>query len=316
MAPHESFGKLAKAYEMWNKEFGATCAIVGEKGAGKTTFIDLALEDLDSKESRKKISLDETIWTEQQLLKIFASQAGVKAESTQQLIEKLNKGKARKIMVLENLQNGYLRNINGYEALINLLLIISETKKSVFWVISCSTYAWNLLDKVESVGEYFSHVVTTDRLDKQQIQTVILKRHKVSGFELKYEADEFTKKSRTFRKIIDDETSSQKYLEDRYFEKLAELAKGNASIALIFWIRSIREFDETHFYIHPLEVASVEVIDDLKPDVLFTLAALVLHDTLTPGELSKAVNMDERQSRLILARLEAKGLLTAVRNPF
>lgn len=309
VSPKESFTKFQKSFGMWEEGFGATCAAIGEKGAGKTTFVDLALEEQETSYPTKRIDLVDTIWTEEHLLNTFADQVGVKATSIQELIDELNKGNRRKIIVLENLQNGYVRHINGYEAILNLLLLISETKESVFWFVSCSTYAWNLLGRVESAGEYFSHIIKVDTLDQQQIQTVIMRRHKVSGFELRFEADEETQASRGFRKLVDAEASAQEYLEERYFEKLARLSQGNASIAIIFWIRSIREFDETHFYIDPLEVASVEVIDELKPEVLFTLAALILHDTMTPEELAMAVNMDLRQSRLIFARLEAKGLL-------
>ncbi|MDX1586179.1 MAG: hypothetical protein R3222_05525, partial [Balneolaceae bacterium] len=85
--------------------------------------------------------------------------------------------------------------------------------------------------------------------------------------------------------------------------------EGNASIAMIFWIRSIRDFDETHFYIKPLEITSVEMIQELKPEVLFTLATVILHDTLTPSELSQILLFTEQESRLMLVRLKTRGLL-------
>ncbi|MDZ7715796.1 MAG: hypothetical protein U5J95_06240 [Balneolaceae bacterium] len=87
------------------------------------------------------------------------------------------------------------------------------------------------------------------------------------------------------------------------------MAEGNASIAMIFWIRSIREFDETHCYVKPLEFAMLEAVQELKPEVLFTLATLFLHDTLTPVQLSAILQFEKEKSRLIFNRLQTRGLL-------
>jgi len=165
------------------------------------------------------------------------------------------------------------------------------------------------LDKTVQLSEYFSHLSTTDVLDADQIKKVILNRHRSSGYTLHFEAGNDTLKSRSYRKLMDDEQKAQEYLQENYFKKLTELAEGNASVAMIFWIRSIRTFDDTYCYIQPLEVTSVEMIEDLNPQVLFTLAVFVLHDTITDEDLSMIMHLTREESRLMINRLKSRGLL-------
>ena len=176
-------------------------------------------------------------------------------------------------------------------------------------MVSCSRYAWRFLEKVQSVSDYFSHIIQTDNLDAAQIKKIIISRHQASGYNFYFEPGEDDIVNRTYRKLQDQPEKSQEYLERKYFERITELADGNASIAMILWIRSIRDFDNVSFYIRPLEITSIEMIEDLNPQVLFTLAAFVLHDTLSDTDLSMILNLTKEESRLMLIRLRSRGLL-------
>ena len=131
-----------------------------------------------------------------------------------------------------------------------------------------------------------------------------------------FEADADIRQSRGYRKLQDQHEEAQQYLMYQYFAELTQLAEGNASVAIIFWIRSIREFDYTAFYIQPLEVTSVEMIEDLNPQVLFTLAAFVLHDTLADEDLSRIMGISQTESRLLINRLQSRGLLVSTNETY
>ncbi|HKK45665.1 MAG TPA: ATP-binding protein, partial [Balneolaceae bacterium] len=309
VAVSDSAIQLEKAYEQWKESYPSTVAVVGEKGSGKSTFLNLAAESHFSEVHSVQIILRDTIWSEDVVVELLAEKLEITgAANMNDIVEAIKKNDRRRVVILEGIQNCFIRNVNGYDAIEKLSYLISETKEQVFWVVSCSRYAWRFLDKIENTSEYFSHIIRTDTLDAAQIEKVVMNRHRASGYSLQFEAGDSILRSRSYRKL-ESEEDAKELLRKNYFTKLAELGEGNASIAMIFWIRSISEFDDTCFYIRPLEITSIEMIEDLSPPVLFTLAAFVMHDTVADADLSMILNLSKEESRLMLIRLHSRGLL-------
>ena len=309
---NDTVAVLEKAFKQWQQSFPATVAVIGEKGSGKSTFLNLSFDTKFGEFSVHQIELRDTIWSEKALVELFSQEWSIpEAKTMNDVIEFICNKDKKRLVILEGIQNCFIRNVNGYEAMEKLSYLIAETKDQIFWVVSCSRYAWRFWDKIESISEYFSHVIRTDTLDADQIEKVIMNRHRASGYSLKFEVGDSILRSRAYRKL-DKEEEVQKFLRKNYFSKLAEISEGNASIAMIFWIRSIQNFDDTCFYIKPLEVTSIEMIEDLSAQVLFTLAAFVMHDTISDTDLSMILNLSQEESRLMLIRLYSRGLLTEI----
>jgi len=313
----EAIGTFKKALSQWQESFPTNFAIVGEKGSGKSTFLNRMAENQIEDQELKRVELTTSISSELQLVELLAEQLDIPGvETAEQLVEAICGQEQRYLVIMEGMQNAFVRTINGYEAIEKLCYVISETKEQLFWAVSCSRYAWRFLDKAVQCSEYFSHIATADTLDADQMKSVIMNRHRSSGYSLVFEADADTRQSRGYRKLQDQQEEAQQYLMDQYFAELTQLAEGNASVAMIFWIRSIREFDDTAFYIQPLEVTSVEMIEDLNPQVLFTLAAFVLHDTLADEDLSRIMGISQTESRLLINRLQSRGLLVSTNETY
>ena len=221
----------------------------------------------------------------------------------------INEQKQGRIVFLEGLQNMFLRNINGFDALEALWLIISETKDRVFWVVSCSRYAWDYLNKAEGIETHFTHVLFTDTMDDEQLQTVIMNRHNKSVYRLNFEADEITKRSRGYKKRIHKPKELQQYLSDYYFEEMTDIAEGNVSVAIILWLRSIKKVEGRTLTIAPFKPISVEGLEILTSEILFALALLILHGSLKVAELARVMNIGLSDSRVLLSRLKSRGIL-------
>ncbi|MCW9708898.1 hypothetical protein [Fodinibius salsisoli] len=303
----ESTATFKKAYDQWQNSPSAL-AVVGEKGSGKSTFLQLMRDELTAGEPLYEMEIAQTIWTEEELAALVCRELNIEEQnSVDGIIEILQQEKERRIIIFESIQNSFVRNINGYEAIEKLCYLISETKNDVFWIVSCSRYGWHFLDKVHKLGEYFSQTIQVDTLDAGDIEKMIMSRHRSSGYMLQFEDNPDSPKSRSAKKMTEKE--EQQNLRKEYFKKLTEFADGNASIAIIFWIRSIRTVDENCIYIKPLEITSVEIIADLSPEVLFVLAAFVIQDTISDKDLAMILNMSLSESRLMLKRLSTRGLL-------
>lgn len=136
-----------------------------------------------------------------------------------------------------------------------------------------------------------------------------MNRHKATGFRLVFEPDESIRKSRAYKKRLDKPAEVQKYLEEEFFERLAAMAEGNCSIALILWLRSLEYGEKRNIIVRPVEVAVIDELDVLTPDVLFVIASIIMHDTLKVTDLTRVMNSSVMESRVILTKLRSRGIL-------
>ncbi len=313
----EQFERLKKGYALWQNEFPSVFAVVGEKGSGKSLFTKLLKDEVLTGHSLVEINFEDTIWTSQKLVELISGALNIQeAESMEDLIAAIKRKRKRQVIVLENIQNCYIRDMSGFDAIEQLLLLISETNEQMLWIASSTRYGWLYLDKVLNIAEYFTHTVETDKLGEEQIKELIMKRHRASGYQLKFLAEKSVQSSRSFKKLADDEEKAQQYLQDNFFEKLAKLAEGNSSIAMIFWLRSIKEHDDTYFYINPFDFSTVNRIENLENSDLFALAAFVLHDALQISELSKILRLSPHNTKLMVLRLQARAILQKTEHGF
>lgn len=301
------------AYDAWlnAKTSVSNVLFVGEKGSGKSTANSFFLNKFTSEQPVITISLDKTIFEIEDLLGILCGAFGFKPVKTvEEFIKKIKHRKQKKTIVqFENLQNLFVRNIHGFEALESFWLILSLTAKELFWTVTISRYGWNFIKKISGADQYFSHIIDVDTLDKEKIKQAILARHRATGYDLHFVENTAIKKSRTFRKWENAPKNFQEIQEEFFFEKLSKLAEGNLSIAIMFWLQSIKKIENNTFYIYPLEITNVDKLEVPSRDVLFTLASLVIHDRLNPAEMAMSLHQSKVQSRLMLTRLSSKGMI-------
>lgn len=308
--PSGVFQSIEKAFDEWQNGIDSNILLTGEKGSGKSTAVRFSEERLFMDHDLVNVSIDDTFYTESDLIQILCKSFGFKdAETKGELIEKINNRRKRSVFIVENLHNAYIRNIHGFEALDSFMEIMSATREKLFWVVSTSRYSWEFFVKKSGADQYFSYILEVDTLDKDQLRKAILSRHKSTGYNLIFEPGQTVKNSRAFRKLLSNEEEAQNYLREYYFTRLSNISEGNLSIAIIFWLQSISEFDDNDFRIAPLEVADVDKLEAPARDVLFTLAAFVTHDRLTDEEMALALHQDVAQSRLMLTRLKSKGII-------
>ncbi|MCH8568208.1 MAG: hypothetical protein LAT67_08090 [Balneolales bacterium] len=302
-----------KAYTDFITRHYSTLLLAGERGSGKTSLIYHGLQALNLKEKTTvyRIDLKHTIFKQEQLSEILNNALEMPyGTSLDELSANLLKRTDQPIIVFEGFQNLYLRTLHGFGALEAFLLLVSQTGSSVFWVVSSSRYAWTYLDKVFSVKEYFTKFIPTDALSTEDIRDVIMSRHPVSGYYLNFIPEPNQVNSRTYKKLMDDEAAQQQWLAESYFKALSEVAEGNASIALIYWLRSVEMTDENTISIQPVSKSLKQIGGVLKEDDLFALAFVLLHDDLTTEQLAQTLHCTLSESKLLLSRLHAKSLLT------
>ncbi|WP_154665626.1 hypothetical protein [Saccharicrinis fermentans] len=235
-------GDFEYVYLNWLKGRFATLAITAEKGAGITSVLNFVLKGRDIpatiinfQDFNKIYRQDEFIFTLSEILDLTP------LNEVDLFIEELNSKKG--IIVLEGLQFAYLKKVDGFETLKLLFEIMSKTNKSIFWVCTCTIHAWNYLNKAISIEEYFGHVITLGDFSNDDMVDIVKKRHQVSGYDLVFLKSKADVQNKKMSKLSTSEV--QLALEKQYFDVLNSLAKGNLSVALIFWLRSIKRIEKT-----------------------------------------------------------------------
>ena len=306
---------LKKAYNNWTKGHYAPVVVVGEKGAGATTLINFFIKDL---QTHYKVLLANDFLSVPDQKTLLSSLSAIlnvpDADNVDEFVTDINNLPDRYIVVMENLQQFYLRKVGGFETLKTLLKIMSRTNKKIFWITSCHTYTWHYLDKTLDISDFFGYINFLEGLKDEQIVQAILKRHLMSGYNIRFEAPPEIRLSRKYRKLSD--TEKQDYLEKHFFISLNKFAKNNLSLALIYWLRSTKGVEGNMIsfgFINPLNFGFLEAISTQKITILH---ALLLHGTLSASSLADMLSKDPEDLKMLALLLHDDGIIVEEDNRY
>ncbi len=305
----KEFEKLENSFKNWEKERFTPTVLVGEKGSGTTSIINLYLKNFDKKYKVKRLVITNTTYYENDFLELLKSLFGIKESNIKlnDIIEKIGNENKKQIVVVENLQNLYIRKINGFNCLKMFFELISKTNYKIFWLVSASLYTWEYLNKTLNIGDYFGYVISLEALNDDQINQIILTRHKISGYKMYFEPSENDLESKTFQKLTQEE--KQEYLKNEYFSDLNKFAKSNISLSLLYWLRSTNEVTGDTITIGKIHKLDFSFLSGFSTTKILTLYSLLTHDGLSMENHSIVFNQTIEQSKLILQLLYDDGII-------
>lgn len=309
----ESAGKKFRTWK--NGEFAVT-ALVGEKGSGRTTLLNFAEQKYYKGTPQYKVSFDHTIADESALLEALSRTFKFDGVITMdELEERILNLEHPVICIVENAHNLFMRVVNGFEAMERFLLLLSNTNRKVHWIVTFGLYAWRYLDRILRISGYFSTPVMIEQLHGNHLEEIIIKRHRVSGYRLEFLVPDSLRKNRKFLKLSD-ERARQDYLREHYFEQLGKFSRGNITVSILFWLRSIESISGDKLTIAPLQSFDPSFLRHLPADELFTFAAFLQHEVLQIAEHARIFRQDERKSIMMLNRMANRGILVKTENGY
>jgi|GEM_PF-612056 len=313
---------LRGEFNRWQNERFAATTIIGERGCGITTLLNFAEKHIykDYPVIRIDFLDGDTIFTEEALFG-FLKSAFKKTDvrlSHKDMIDlenKINALEQRQVFIVENLQQLFLRTSYGFEALERFMLFISRTHQKIHWVMTCAIYSWEYLAKVINIDEYIQQKIVLDTLPQSEVEDIILKRHRASGYQLLFQPTAEIANSRRFNKL-DSEQARQAFLQNQFFRQLTELAAGNITVGILLWLRSYKEVTQNKLII-PANIDFDPIfLYQLPPEELFTLVALLQHDILSAEHHALVFHQEIQQSLLLLNRMANKGFLVQKSNGY
>lgn len=310
----EEFGTLKKAFESWQKGHYAATVVLGEKWSGLTSFLTYSLHEGSFPFTITRMKMTDNGCNEDhfiQLMRTAFKEDGF--ESLNDVIDFLNSSPKR-VVILEDIQNLFQRKVHGFEAIQLLFQLVNKTYKNVFWVTSTTVYTWSYLQKTININEYFSYVIELKTLTSEQIINIIWKRNRISGFKIQFEVDASSASDKKFIKL--DEVEQQEWLKKKFFSELNSFAQSNISLALIYWLLSTKEVDDSTITVGTFKRPNLNFLTVLAMDKIYALHALVLHDGLTIEQLAQVLNMTVNQCELTLLALLEDGILVKTNDNF
>ncbi|MEL7146573.1 MAG: hypothetical protein AAFO69_09420, partial [Bacteroidota bacterium] len=296
------------AFASWQKSSYTTTVIIAEKWGGTTTFINFLVKREKLPYSVKRYAITGSIATAADLVTVLCREVikNDEPQTVEEIAAYLNAG-SKQIIALENIQNLYLRKPGGFEGIKAFLKLISLTCQNVFWVTSSTVYSWTYLKNTIQINEVFSNEIQLTDFTREQITNVILKRNRISGFNIRFLPDKENATDKKFLKY--DDEKQQSILKEAFFSSLNSFSKSNVSLALIFWLLSTREVDDQTITIGEFEQPNLNFISSLSMNKAYILLALVLHDGLHVKELCEVLNMDQNTCEQSLFALQKDGVL-------
>ncbi len=298
--------KISKAYIAWTEGRYASVLITAEKWSGMTSLINYAVKNIKFNNVPLRIELKFNDPNPKVLFESFSKLLETELSDKESVIDYLNTGKKR-IIIVENLQKLFLREMHGQRSLVEFVDIMTATQKNVFWIGSMSVYTFEYLERSLKMSAFFSYHIPLEPLSNDEISQLIIKRNRISGFKIKFEELEKDVNDKKFKKLSDKER--QQYLKERFFKELNNFDKSNISMALMFWLLSTKKVDDQTIIIKNFKKPDLSFLSSLKSDRVFVLQALIMHDGLKIEQVANVLSFSITKSKFLLIELLEDGVL-------
>jgi len=296
-------GAIAEARSFWEAGRPVALLIVGERGSGKTSLISCALRrSLDGLEVIRG-EFGERLITESQLRDFLARLLGVgdPAELERFLAER------RRVIILEELERTFLRQVGHYAAIRTLQRMIAATCSSTLWILVTNQVAFQYLDAAVNLGDSFSHRINAASINREALRQAILLRHNLSGLRLQFA---LPPSQRGPLKRLTGFIQGQADAETIFFDTLAKESAGIFRTAFDIWLGQIESVQAGVLSMNPLVSPNLSpVIDALDLADLFTLVAVLQHGSLTPEEHATIFQKSVAASRSQMDELVAREII-------
>lgn len=291
--------KFEEALANYRKNKYTPAVITGNPGSGKGSLMRYLKNDLYEGEEIVELTVTEEMRNMKGMLAKFSRVLNLdRLNSVDQLIVALNDKSKKRIIFCENFEKIFFSRVYGYDNLKNMLHIVSLTGKNNFWIFSMNKFAWDYIQSIFMLRDYFTTRIDLDRYGTE-LREIILRRHNATGYNLKFIPGEIRQlRNRIFR--IHTPEEEEKILEEKYFEKMAEYAEGNITAAFFYWMQSISDVGDNVLQIKLPDETDLK-LKSLPDDIYYlTIKSILLHGGISVREHSELFKIPEDKSRDIL----------------
>jgi hypothetical protein len=142
----------------------------------------------------------------------------------------------------------------------------------------------------------------------------LIKRHKISGYNLHFEKPPVAYLSNKFLKSS--EVEQQEILKEEFFSDINKIARSNFRIAFMYWIRSTVKVSGSTIFMRSLKTIDTSFLNKITPEKLLLLNSILLQERLNMADIVELSSLDAQLTKNIVHTLFEKGLLTKENDEF
>lgn len=311
----EARQELDACFERWrNEKRRGVAMVLGAEGMGKRIYLD---QWLKSDPGHLRVRLGERLTTRDQARAWLASLFEIEdpPADTTALAGRIKAQCTHQVVIVEALQFAFLRRVNGFAALRDLLSIVAATRDQIFWVLSMHEPAWHYLASLDGLVHtgVCQKVIPLRPFKHDELRGIIDQRIRAAN----HQVDFRFLLPRGARHRTDPLALEQ--VKAEYFRRLAWASQGNPSVALRLWRETLipgraipgRAIPgQSVGELRVLRYTESPALPTLHDTDLFLLAAIHTHRSLTENEIALVTNMNPARVSSSVRDLETRWLLT------
>jgi hypothetical protein len=183
--------------------------------------------------------------------------------------------------------------------------VVNVTSANVFWITAFDAYPWFFIKNLKRSEPPFRHIVHLKPWTTEDLEGLLMSRSHAAGY------------TTTFQDLVIDRGTGDRAQYEvvrtarSYFRLLGELADGNPSVAIRYWLAALRP---KHRGSRVLRVGlyspgTPKALLSASDDVLFLLTCIAEHSSLTPEQLSEILRTTEDAVHRMLSYCEQNNLV-------
>lgn len=299
--PHLLVGRDPEIEELralrtrWDRGEPAAAAVVGSPGVGKTSLLNCGAAELEVGAPVHRGRVDRRLTGPGESVAWFARFFGLEKRpgSAGALAEAI--AGRRELVLLENAERLFRREVGGYRAIRTLGKLIDATAGRLAWVVTFDREAWRVLTSVTGIEGRFGQVLALEGLERLELEEALLARHRLTGYGLRFSGDGSPDERRR-----------------AWFDRLHELSGGHPGRALQIWRESLVATGAHQIRALPPRRPAPARVGTLDRETLFVLGALVQHGDLPEDDLPRLLHAPPELVSERLALLRREGLVRGV----
>ncbi len=294
--------EMTNAYKKWKTGKFAPVIVVGEKGSGKTSFINRFIKAHTQNEKVVVLDLHLEQGTPESLYSTI-----LKERTVAQSLKSENPDEKKSIVIVDGLERLFTSEINGFEYLLKTMQLISDTNTTIFWIVSCHIYSWYYIDKTYSISDYFGYHIKLNDLTPENLKEIIEKRHNISGYNLVFEPGQEKKAIMSFKKVTEED--KQSVIKDVYFNNLSAYNNGNIAQAFLYWLRSTTGVKDNLIYLRQISEMDSNFVQSISKEKMITLRSVLIHNGISVADYARMFRKKQESSKLHLDQMMDDGIL-------